>query len=84
MVPYNYGITGGSSNTWPINSTNTDGTTITFSPSYNVSFNSPVEPVKAELTIKQQAKVEKISVTKAIRKNMNTHTGYRERKEYWR
>jgi hypothetical protein len=85
MVPYYYGtdrtlcfgVTGNADSTasMAMNLTVTvDG----------ISFSLPAPAPKEETDIKARAKAEKISIPKLIKKQMNNHSAYKERKEYWR
>ena len=62
--------------------TDTSTFTLTTDDRYNcLSFRIPDEEI---LTLSEEAKAESISVPKLIKQKMNTHEGYKARKEYWR
>ena len=62
--------------------TDTSTFTLTFGNRYDYpTFRMPEEEI---LTPSEEAKAEKISVPKLIKQKMNTHEGYKARKEYWK
>jgi hypothetical protein len=85
MVSYYSNTTDTASYTGTIHfGTNIGTATLPFSAFEGFTFTCPRSEPKEKLDTKQEAKVEKISVPKLIKSRMNTHAGYKARKEYWR